>query len=173
MQPFCVVQELEADPSTYWDLYFDDAFNRAFYDSVDIDCELLRDERDGAQILRETRYTVRAPVPAFVKPWLPNGLGYLERAAFDRAAQVLTHTIHPYAAGTRTDIRATLRVESIGPRRARRIYEGSVSIQVPLIGARLERNTVRNIADSQERASAVTRAWLAERVRRQPAAALA
>jgi hypothetical protein len=166
MQEFCVVQELEAPSSSYWELHFDPVYNAAFYDVVDIDLEVLEERREGARIEREVRYSVRTPVPALVRPLLPDGLSYVERATFDREQQVLEHTIHPNTAAARTDIRARLHVEDLGAGRSRRIYRGSVSIQVPLIGRRLEQSTVRNIVESQERASIVTQRFLAERASR-------
>ena len=118
-------------------------------------------ERDEARIVREVRYTARTPVPSYLRRLLPDGLGYVEHAQFDRKKQVLEHTIVPSTAAARTDIRASLRVEPTAQGQSRRIYEGTVAIELPLLGARLERNTVKNIATSQERAGLVTREWLA------------
>ncbi len=162
MQPFSIVHEYESSPQAFWTLFFDDAYNRAFYASVDIDFEVVRDELEGGRRERVVRYRSRKPVPGLMRPFMPEGLGYTEHGVFDVQACELAHRIEPSAFASRTDIRGTLRVADIGQGRIRRSYAGTVSIRAPLIARKLELDTVANMVSSQDTAATVTRHWLAQ-----------
>lgn len=161
MQPFSIVHEYEGTPQAFWTLFFDDAYNRAFYAAVDIDFEVVSDRSEPKKRERVVRYRSRKPVPGMMKPFLPEGLGYTEHATFDSETQTFEHRIEPSAFGSRTDIRGAVLVEDLGRGRIRRTYAGRVEIRAPLIARKLEQDTVANMVASQDTAAAVTRAWLA------------
>ncbi len=163
MQPFSIVHEYEGSAADFWALFFDDAYNRAFYTSVDIDFEVVRDVQFGATRQRLVRYRSLKPVPALMRPFLPEGLGYTEHGVFDADARSFSHRIEPSAFGRRTDIQGIVRIEELGGGRIRRTYAGSVQIRAPWIAHKLELDTVANMESSQEVAASVTREWLSRR----------
>jgi hypothetical protein len=57
-------------------------------------------------------------------------------------------------------ITATYRLDPVGARAIRRRYAGAVSVNIALIGGRLERGTVEELGRSLPRAAACTQAWL-------------
>jgi hypothetical protein len=163
MQPFSIVHEYEGSPEDFWALFFDDAYNRAFYAAVDIDFDIVREQRDGPKRERIVRYRSRKPASGMLRAFLPEGLGYTEHGLFDAEARTFEHRIEPNGFGSRTDIHASLVVEDLGAGRIRRTYAGTVAIRAPLIAQKLERETVAGMQVSQETAAAVTREWLARR----------
>jgi hypothetical protein len=60
----------------------------------------------------------------------------------------------------RVAITATYRLEPVGDRAIRRRYAGAVSVNIALIGNRLERGIVDELGRSLPRAAACTQAWL-------------
>ncbi len=161
MQSFRIVHEYEATPGAFWPLFFDGEYSRAFYGAVGIDFELLRDESDGARRERVIRYRSRKPVPAPLRGFLPNGLGYVERSSFDYATCIYEHRIEPVALASRTEIVGNLRAEPLPGGRMRRVYAGHVSIDLPLVGSKIETDTIASMTNAQDTAAVVTRAWLA------------
>jgi len=172
MQSFRIVHEYETTPDAFWSLFFDAEYCRDFYAAVDIDFELLRDESDGVRRERVIRYRSQKPVPAPLRPFLPNGLGYVERASFDYATFTYEHRIEPVALASRTEIVGTLRAEALPGGRMRRVYAGQVSIHVPLLGARLETDTIASMTKAQHTAAVVTRTWLARQSAVAPASSV-
>jgi hypothetical protein len=163
MQRFQIVHEFDGSPADYWEIFFRDDYNRAFYGAVDVQLEVLQDERTGGRIERVVRYRSTKEPPALMKPFLPDGLGYVERGTFDRSAARFEHSIEPTAMADRTEIRGAVTVESIAPGRIRRTYAGTVSIRVPLLGGRLEAATVEQMQKNNDAAASVTAEWLARR----------
>jgi hypothetical protein len=163
MQRFRIVHEFEARPEDFWELFFREDYNRAFYAAVDVELEVLSDVRDASRIVREVRYRSTQPVPAIMRPFLPDGLGYTERSTFDRAAARFEHTIEPSTFGDRTEIKGEMVALVIAPGRIRRVYTGSVSIRVPVMGGRFEAGTITSMERTNDVAAAVTAQWLARR----------
>jgi hypothetical protein len=60
----------------------------------------------------------------------------------------------------RVVITATYRLERVAPRAIRRRYAGAVSVNIALIGGRLERGIVDELGRSLPRAAACTQTWL-------------
>jgi hypothetical protein len=162
MQRFLIVHEFDGTPADFWGLFFRDDYNRAFYGSVDVELEVLEDTRTGGRIDRTVRYRSTKEPIALVKPFLPGGLGYVERSQFDSATGRFEHAIEPNAMGDRAEIRGAITVEPIAPGRIRRTYEGTVSIKVPLLGARFEAGAIEQMKKTNDTAAAVTAEWLAK-----------
>jgi hypothetical protein len=163
MQRFHIVHEFDGSPDDFWEIFFREDYNRAFYGAVEVELEVLMDERAGDRIDRVVRYRSTKEPPALMKPFLPDGLGYVERGTFDRVASRFEHSIEPNAMSERTEIRGAVTVESVAPGRIRRTYEGFVSIKVPLLGSRLEAGAIEQMQKTNDTAAAVTSEWLARR----------
>ena len=163
MQEFSIVHEFDGRPDQYWDLYLDDAYNRAFYAAVDVVFDVIEDLRDGGRIIRTVRYRSTQPVAPLMKPFLQDGLGYEERAKLDLAAGRLEQTVVPNAFADRVDIRGTITVEAVSPTRIRRTYVGSVAIDVPWLGRKMEAQTIAGMQKAQDLGAGVTREWLIRR----------
>jgi hypothetical protein len=173
MQPFKIIHEYEGSAEDFWAFFFDHEYNRRFHDAVEIDVEVVREESVNQRRERVVRYRSRQPVPALMRSFLPDGLGYTEHGIYDPETRSFTHRIEPNAFGARTEIRGTMRVEDLANGKIRRIYEGTVTIKVPIVGGRIEADTIRNMQKAQDAAAAVTRQWLsqcAERRLEQPRA---
>jgi hypothetical protein len=166
MQSFRVVEELSGVPADFWAMLLDPEYIRAFNATADISAEVTRFEQQGARVLREVRYRSQKPVPALLRPFMPDGIGYVERGTFDRLAGRYEHRLQPTPLGERCELCATITLEPTGSERFLRVYEGTVSVRVPILGARLEREALVALDKPQPRGSEVTRAWL-ERLARE------
>lgn len=105
---------------------------------------------------RVCRVTPRRQLPALVRPFVTGTLCYVETVV--RAPDGLTIDIRPSVG--RTQISATYRLDSVGAAQIRRRYTGSVSVDIALVGARIERGVVADLGRSLEQAAVCTQGWL-------------
>ena len=105
---------------------------------------------------RVCRVTPRRQLPALVRPFVAGTLSYVETVT--RAQDSLAIDIRPSVG--RTVIAATYRLDSIGPGAIRRRYVGNVSVDIALVGSRIERGLIEELGRSLELAAACTQAWL-------------
>jgi hypothetical protein len=160
MQSFRVVQELEGTPEDFWAMLLDPEYVREFNATAGISPEIVRFVRHGARVERDIRYRSQKPVPLLLKPFMPDGIGYMEYASFDAQAGRYQHRLTPIPLGNRLDLEATITLEPVSAERFLRVYQGSVRVHVPVVGARLEREALRVLGEPQPEGAKVTHAWL-------------
>ncbi len=103
----------------------------------------------------------RRQLPAFIRPFVKKGLELHEIVTWDKATDALEIEMLPAIMGGRSRILITCRVVA-DPAGARRIYAGSVSVEAPLIGGRIEKTIVGEMGTSLDVAQRTTLRWLAE-----------
>lgn len=154
MTPFCFEHDFRA-PSIedVFAAYFDDAHQLEQDRVLDIiDREVL--ERSDRR--RVCRVVPRRQYPAWVQPFVTGRVSYVESVT--RRRDELAIEIRPSLG--RVVIEATYALAQVGPRAIRRRYAGAVSVNIALIGGRLERGIVEELGRSIPRAAACTQAWL-------------
>lgn len=171
MHRFEAVQELTGTPADFWSVLLDMDYVREFNAAAGIEVELLRLERQGPRVERDVRYRSSQPVPVVLRPFMPDGIGYVEYGVLDEAAQRYEHRLQPMPLGARAELRATITVEVVAPERFRRIYAGAFEVRVPLIGARLERDAARAMMNENPESAALTQRWVEQRAEQRRAAA--
>jgi hypothetical protein len=160
MRAFRSIADLPGTPEAFWAMLLDLEYVKAFNASADVAVELVRLERVGSRVERDLRYRSNKPVPALLKPLMPDGIGYVERGVFDEAQGTYAHTLEPVPLGSRAQLRGVIRVE---PHEAgiRRIYEGTVEVRMLGLGGVLEREAVSALEKSRDdEGTRITRAWL-------------
>jgi hypothetical protein len=163
MHTFRVVQPFEGTPADFWAVLLDMDYVRAFNAAGDIEVEVLRLVRDGARVERDLRYRSSRPVPLVVRPFFPDGIGYVEHGVLDETAQRYEHRLEPVPLGSRAELRASITLEVTGVERFRYIYEGAFTIRVPVLGGRLEREAAAAFSAERPEATALTQSWVARR----------
>jgi hypothetical protein len=163
MHTFRVAKVFDGVPSDFWAVLLDLDYVRAFNGSAAIDVELIRLERRGGRVERDLRYRSARPVPLVVRPFFPEGIGYVEHGVLDEVAGRYEHRLEPVPLGSRAELAATITLEVTGVERFRYVYEGAFSIRVPLIGGRLEREAAAAFSTERPEASALTQSWVSRR----------
>lgn len=155
-----------ATPREILEIYFD-AEHTAEQDRIaDIDRRELVEEKDTPETLERTYkvYPRRQP-PAVARPFLAAGpLHYLEHIVWKKTEDRIEFDIRPSVAGGRAHIDATYRLAPVGPGRVQRVYEGKVTVQVALVGGRIERGIAEELEQSLQRTAACTQQWLDRRL---------
>lgn len=117
----------------------------------------------SAALRRVCRVVPRRQLPAIVRPLVSGPLHYVEVARWHKADDLIELDVRPSILSGRASITARYRLTPCGPGEIRRIYEGSVTVQVALISTRIERGIVAELERSLPLAAACTQAWLDRR----------
>ena len=142
-----------ASPRELLDAYFDDD-HQAEQDHVLAITH--RELLEKTAVSRVCRVTPRRQLPALVRPFVVGPLHYVETVV--RTDDGLVIDIRPSVG--RTQISATYRLDTVGPGKVGRRYAGSVSVDIALVGARIERGIVVDLGRSLELAAACTQKFL-------------
>ena len=150
MTPFCFEYVFRADsPDAIMASFFDDAHQAEQDRALDILERTVLERGDGRRVCRV--------VPNRKIPLIGGTFHYVESVTRSGDAE-LAIDIRPSL--SRMAITATYRLDPVGARAIRRRYGGAVSVNIALIGGRLERGAVEELGRSLPRAAACTQAWL-------------
>lgn len=120
---------------------------------------LERTETDD-ELRRVCRVVPRRQLPAFVRPLIAGQLSYTETAIWRKREDRIDLEIRPSVLSGRALITATYRLSQVGPEAILRRYEGTVSVDVALLGPRVERGIVAEFERSMPVAAGCTQAFL-------------
>jgi hypothetical protein len=110
--------------------------------------ELLEMADRPDQLLRKSRVWPNRQLPALVRPIVGSDLSYDETVIWHKALDRIDYDIRPRMLSGRIKIAATYQLTQLEPGKVRRVYEGTVSADVRLIGARIERGVVEDMGKS-------------------------
>jgi hypothetical protein len=148
-------------PAVIFEAYFDPALSDEQDRAVEVARrEVLELDDSGGVLRRVCKVVPRRQLPAIVRPFVPQGLSYTETAVWRKAEDLIEMRIEPAVLGGRVEISATYRVSAAGPGVCRRVYAGHVSVQLALLGGRVERAIVDDLGRTLAKAAACTQAWL-------------
>ncbi len=141
--------------------YFDDAHRDEQDRAVDVARrEIVSDDDTPATRRRVSRVYPRRQLPAVVRAVVRGDLAYDETIVWDKAADRIDFDIRPHLLDGRARIDARYQLRAGGPGEVVRTYDGSVAVELRLIGGRIERVIVDDLARSLATAAAVTQAYL-------------
>ena len=115
---------------------------------------------DAARFFCECRVATKRELPAFVQKLAGGGLAYTERLRWDKASDTIAIEIRPDVMGGRSKIDVACRIVPAGEGRVKRIYAGTATVEVALIGGRIEKSIVTEIGKTLDAAARTTQAWL-------------
>jgi len=163
MTEFSIVHEFEGDPQTFWRVFLDSEYQTEMYRSVGISrSEVSRDDQ-GDRLVVVARCMQERQPPAVVRSLLGGRqLGYVETLTFYKKGGLVEQLIEPTVMGDRFRFGGTVTVEKLDDKRLRRTYAGSIKIDLPLVGKKVEQSTVGEMRRTNDQAAQVTRAWLAK-----------
>jgi hypothetical protein len=148
-------------PAAVFEAYFDPAVSDEQDRRVEVASRELLELEDGPDLLtRVCKVAPRRQLPAIVRPFVDGDLSYVERLVWHKADDRIEMRIEPAVLGGRVEIVATYRLAAAGPGVVRRTYEGQVSVQVRLVGGRIERGIIEDLGRTLITAAACTQEWL-------------
>lgn len=142
--------------------YFDD-HHLATQDTVAQLCDRTIVESREDDAVRMAAWSVRSEraLPVFVRPFVDGGrLRYLETMTWRKADDEIDMTIVPQILGGRVQISATYQLADVGVCKVRRRYRGTISVNIPLLSAKVERAIATEIAKGMPAMTECTQRWL-------------
>ena len=109
---------------------------------------------------RVTKIVPQRQLPAFMRPFFPGTLHYIEDQTWRHGTTEIACSIRPSILGGRAHITSVYRLEQAGAQAIRRTHAGSVSVEVALVGGRIERSIVADIERSMRLTAACTQTYL-------------
>jgi hypothetical protein len=180
MRPFCFDHVFRAPSvAAVFDAYFDPQHQQEQDDALGIVERTVLERFEDSDVLRRVcRVVPRRQLPGILTPFVDGGvLAYHETAIWrrrDRAGErsgaagprsnaerggSIDIEIRPTLRGGRSVIRGVYALDP-APDGIHRRYAGEVRVELPLIGGRVERGIVTELATSVPAAAEVTQRWL-------------
>jgi Protein of unknown function (DUF2505) len=163
---FSIVHEFDCDATTYWEIFWDEAFNADQYPKLGCGRKLLLKEDKGETLIRDQEVSPEREVPAILRKFMAGALRYHEHGVFKKPLGPLDVTIKTPALGERFEMRAQYVVTDIAPGRCRRDFRGECTVKVPLVGGAAEKAILSNMRETYDNAAKVHREWIAKRAPR-------
>ncbi len=125
--------------------------------------DVIERSSDGKLYRCESMVYPARKIPAYVRPLLGGGLECHEIVLWDKANDYFEIDVHPAVLGGRSHVRMKCEAAADGSDTVRQ-YSGQVTVEVRLIGAKVERSIVSEMLKTMEASAEATRTWLAQRV---------
>ena len=162
MTEFNIVHEMEGEPELFWRIFFDDAYNAELYRRLQMKERTVLEQKETPE---GRSWVVRVipsrDLPGFMKKIVGGDFGYIERTTFTRDKNRLDIKIEPTMMKERTRIGGVYTIDPYAPGKLRRTFKGTVTVDLPLVGKKIEGVIIDDMQKSYATAAGVTREWLA------------
>lgn len=160
MTPFRFEREFVGDAEAYWHAFFDEDCSREQYEAVGVrSFEVVELSRDDRGVRRSVRVVPARDLPAMIRRVTGASLGYLETTVYRRAEGTAETVVVPSTLASRIEVVGTHRITASGGSISR-VFEGTVAVRLPLVGRRIERIVLDDMAASYRLGAAITQAWM-------------
>jgi hypothetical protein len=158
-----VRHRFDCTPETFWEMYWDEAFDEALRAESGVTREILEEREDEGVLIRRIRITPDRELPGPAAALLgAKKLVYEQENKWDRAANVLHWRVIPTILPGKLDASGTFRVEAV-PGGCEQVVEGNISVNVLFVGGQIEKAVVSEVEKSYDKTAAISRAWLKKR----------
>ncbi|HVV87320.1 MAG TPA: DUF2505 family protein [Kofleriaceae bacterium] len=128
--------------------------------------ELLEMADRPDELLRVSCVRPVRQVPAVLRPLVGSDLSYDETVVWHKKLDRIDYDIRPRVLSGRIHVVATYQLTQEGAGQVRRVYEGTVTAELRLIGGRVERGIIEDIGRSLEITAACTQEAIDKAARR-------
>lgn len=160
---YTIEDTFDVSAARYWEIFFSEEFNRAMWPALDIIWEPIsldrKGEGDSLEIVRVQKLSPKRELPALVQKFIKGGFSYTEKNEYKARENLMRTTTTPSFMADKIDTHGVYRLESLGPDKVNRIWEGVVEVGIPLVGGKIEKILVDEVRDSYRRSTDFTRQW--------------
>lgn len=141
--------------------YFDDAHRDDQDRAVEVARREILEDVDGPTSRRRvSRVYPRRQLPAVIRALVKGDLSYDETIVWAKADDRIDFDIRPRLLDGKAHIEARYQLRPGGPGEIVRTYEGTVTVDLRLVGGRVERAIIGDLERSLTTSAAVTQAYL-------------
>ena len=155
---------LPVDPATAWELFESEAFEQRLAQQTRISSEKLEERPDGDQrVFRRMKYRSDSELPSVVAKALGSkNLNYEQSNHMNRATSRMEWTVQLPVLTDRVKVAGSTTIYP-HPQGCRRVVDGDITVNVPLVGGQIEKVVVQEFEKSMTRAVDIVRQLIAER----------
>ena len=161
---YTISDDFDTSLEHYWQVFWDDAYNLELYKRLRVGREVLEVKQEGEGealiIRRKVKLSPQREVPALVAKFVKGAITYTEQGVFTARTNTLEIVTIPGFMADQLTTRGTYRVQSLGPAKVRRTWDGEISCKVPLLGGKVEKHIIEEVTVSYRDTTDFTRAWL-------------
>jgi len=165
-QHVVIAHEFTTDVDTFLaKIFFDHEFNRQLY-LVQLgfpEWLILNETDNGSEIVRQVKVSPKQDAPGPVQKLLGDRFSYIEDGKFDKATKQYRFKITPSSMAERINTSGVMRIETIQPKRIRRVIELDIEVKIFGVGGMIESYTAKATKESYDKTATFTQKWLTER----------
>jgi hypothetical protein len=159
--PFRIVHEFATGKERYWKVFFHEPYNVALYERIKVkERKVLHWKETDGTIERSIKILPARDLPGFLKKIVGGDLGYVESSTFYKDKDSIDVTVEPTLMKDRTTMKARYWIELPDASTVRRIFEGSIHVDMPFVGRKIEQFIVDDMKRGYDTAAQVTKEWL-------------
>jgi hypothetical protein len=152
------------DPDAVFTVYFDPEHQAEQDRRVEVMKRETVEDTDGAATRRRVcRVSPRRQLPAVVRPFIKGDLSYDETIVWHKATHRIEFDIRPNILDGKAQILATYQLHPGTPGQVRRTYDGRATVEVRLIGGRIEKAIIEDLERSLTVTAGCTQEYLDRR----------
>ena len=137
------------DPDAVFTVYFDPEHQAEQDRRIDVARrETLEDTDEGDVRCRVARVYPKRQLPVVIRPLIKGDLSYDEHIVWHKREHRIEFDVRPRLLDGKAQILATYRLEQRAPGQVHRLYDGQVTVQVRLIGGRVEKTIIEDLEKS-------------------------
>jgi hypothetical protein len=163
---YTISDDFDTSLEHYWQVFFDDAYNAELYKRLKVGREVLEVKQEGEGeslvIRRKVKLSPQREVPALVAKFVKGAITYTEQGVFTARTNTLEVVTIPGFMAEQLTTRGTYKVQSLGPTKVRRTWDGEISCKIPLLGGKVEKHIVEEVTASYRDTTEFTRKWLVD-----------
>lgn len=157
--------EIQCDEATFWKVFVDPVFNEALYlEGLQFpEFTIVKQDETEREIRRTTKGKPKMNMPGPVAKLLGSSFGYIEEGRLDKVSKVWTFKITPSTLADKMKNEGTVRIESAGEGKVRRVVEILIEAKVFGVGGMLESTAEKSMRDGWEKSAVFMNDWLAKK----------
>lgn len=125
------------------------------------DRTIVEDHQTDTQRKTSWRVTSLRALPAIARPFVKGGhLTFVEMQRWNHADDAVEMSVVPEILGGRVQIAGTYRLTPLGDGQIRRIYDGTITAALPLVGGKIERAILEMFSEQIPVMAGCTQRWL-------------
>lgn len=151
---------LPASVDIVWGLVFSDDFSSALDQRTGVRREKVSEEFNAGKQHTSFRIVHSEKLPAVAaKAMGSETLVYFQDQVVDEATKTVHWRVRLPSLGSKVQASGTYRLELLGDR-CQRVVSGDISVRIPLIGGKVEKEIVKKLSASYDDSAAFIRQWL-------------
>ena len=161
---FTLTHEINCDEDTFWKLFFDKEFNDQLYKGQlgFTKFDVLENKDSDKQLVRKVSATPKVDLPGPIAKLMGPGFGYVEDGIWEKSTKRWSWTLTTSTMSDKLKQSGTLKIESAGAGKVRRVAEITGEAKVFGLGGMIETSIEKELRGGWDKSAEFMNKWLRE-----------